>query len=69
MEIVQKNSQNVYSVTGRKLDVKILLLNPALHGTKVWIWITSVLKLYFLSEIGFIGGIVQHQNLEKYWIR
>lgn len=57
------------SVTGRKLDVKIPPFNPALHGTHDWIWITSVLQPASSFRNRIYGDVLQHQDLEKYWIK
>jgi len=59
----------VRSVRGRKLDVKILLFNPALHGTHNWIWITSVWQPASSFRNRIYGDVLQHHDLEKYWIK
>lgn len=57
------------SVTSRKLDVKILPFNPALHGIRNWIWMTSVLQLVSSFRNRIYGDVLQHQDLEEYWIK
>lgn len=52
------------SVAGRKLDVKILLFNPAFRGTHDWIWIASVLQPVSAFRNRIYGDVLQHQDLE-----